>query len=104
MAFVRSAPVARKVGSSVAMYDMSNGLLRKLIPQSIQEQLKEYFLFRPNDPHDLHQTPNANVKMPSVPRIQGYRYPAPGSTAHARIPVEEDEDKKFDIKYFSRNT
>ena len=29
---------------------------------------------------------------------------SPRSTAHARIPVEEDEDKKFDIKYFSRNT
>jgi len=36
------------------------------------------FLFRPNDTHDFHQVPPANVKMPGVDRIQGYRYPAPG--------------------------
>ena len=41
-------------------------------------QLKKVFFFRPDDPHNLHQTPPASFKMPGVDRIKGYRYPAPG--------------------------
>ena len=35
--------------------------------------------------------------------LQGYRFPAPGSQASARIPDTEDEDRRYDIKYFTRN-
>ena len=35
--------------------------------------------------------------------LQGYRYPAPGSQASARVPDTEDEDRRYDIKYFTRN-
>ena len=33
--------------------------------------------------------------------FQGYRYPAPGSQPTARVPTEEEEDQKYDIKYFT---
>lgn len=61
-------------------------------------------MFRPNDTHDLHQIPPANVQMPGVERIKGYRYPSPGSQKVAEIPQLEDEDRMYDIKYYSRNT
>eukprot|EP00613_Pedinella_sp_CCMP2098_P003377 CAMPEP_0171634954 /NCGR_PEP_ID=MMETSP0990-20121206/26315_1 /TAXON_ID=483369 /ORGANISM="non described non described, Strain CCMP2098" /LENGTH=192 /DNA_ID=CAMNT_0012206379 /DNA_START=145 /DNA_END=723 /DNA_ORIENTATION=+ len=62
------------------------------------------FSFRPNDTHGMHQIPPAKFKMPGVERIQGYRYPAPGSQPLADIPTSENDDIKYDIKYFSRNT
>ena len=39
-----------------------------------------------------------------VERIKGYRYPAPGSQTTANVPTLTNEDVKYDIKYFSRNT
>lgn len=92
------------------------------------------FFFRPNDTHDLHQTPPANMTMPGVERIKGYRFPAPGwvfqqqqnknknaffkkdilslflfhaycrSQPHKTIPTLYNEDDKYDIKYYSRDT
>lgn len=103
--FRRTIPVlqGRKVGTAKAYYDQSNGLLRKLIPVEYIEKIKEAVLFRPDDKHDLHQVPPANMTDENVPRIQGYRYPAPGSQPTARVPDLEDEDRKYDIKYFTRN-
>ena len=67
-------------------------------------QFKKYAFFRPEDTHGLHQVPPANMKSEAVSRIKGYRYPAPGSQVTAQIPTLENEDTKYDIKYFSRNT
>ena len=41
-------------------------------------QIEKFFSFRPDDTHNMHQIPPANVTMPGVERIKGYRYPAPG--------------------------
>ena len=60
----------RKVGTAKTYYDQSNGLLRKIIPAQYIEQLKEAVLFRPDDTHDLHQIPPANMKSEAVARIQ----------------------------------
>uniref|UniRef100_A0A7S2WMS8 Uncharacterized protein n=1 Tax=Rhizochromulina marina TaxID=1034831 RepID=A0A7S2WMS8_9STRA len=78
--------------------------LRNLLPQSFQDKLKQLFLYRPDDVHDLHQVPPANMKLDEVKRIQGYRYPAPGSQSTVRVPETENEELDYDIKYFSRNT
>ena len=41
-------------------------------------QLRQIFLFRPEDEHDLHQVPPARFQKADVEHIKGYRYPAPG--------------------------
>lgn len=61
-------------------------------------------VFRPDDTHDLHQAPPARMDMPNVDRIKGYRYPSPGSQPTAVMPPDANEDLKYDIKYFTRNT
>lgn len=47
-------------------------------------------------------SPPSQPANPTCSR-QGYRYPAPGNRASARIPDTDDEDRYYDIKYFSRN-
>uniref|UniRef100_A0A7S2CFD6 Uncharacterized protein n=1 Tax=Florenciella parvula TaxID=236787 RepID=A0A7S2CFD6_9STRA len=96
----------KKLGTAAAYYDRPgrfSDLIRKVIPASTWEQMKDAVLFRPNDTHDLHQMWPANMTTEKVPRIKGYRYPAPGSQASARVPDTEDEDRRYDIKYFTRN-
>lgn len=65
-------------------------------------ELKKMVEFRPDDTHDLHQAPPAKMSMPNIERIKGYRYPSPGSQPTAVMP--DEQDMKYDIKYFSRNT
>ena len=39
----------------------------------------------------------------NVDRIQGFRYPAPGSRHGARIPIRETVDDVYDIKEYTRD-
>ena len=64
--------------------------------------------FRPEDTFDMHGQPqSAHFKVPGVPRIQGYRYPAPGDrpvTPH--IPKQDYEGEgrdPFNTSYYSRD-
>lgn len=87
-----------------SFYEKTRSPLRSLVPESIQDKLRQWFLFRPDDTHDLHQAPPAHFTVPGVDRIKGYRYPAPGTRTAAQVPSVESEDLEYDIKYFSRNT
>lgn len=93
-----------RLGTNKKYYE-STAVFSKFLNQETIDKLKNYIFFRPNDTHDLHQAPPANVKMPGVDRIQGYRTPAPGTASKGvSVPELENEDMKYDIKYFSRNT
>mmetsp|Transcript_4606 Transcript_4606/g.6058 ORF Transcript_4606/g.6058 Transcript_4606/m.6058 type:complete len:204 (-) Transcript_4606:331-942(-) len=84
--------------------EVAKGFLTKLIPKPVMAQLKSLLLFRPNDEHNLLQVPPQKYKSEGVPRIQGYRYPAPGSRAEVpRIPTVQSEDTIYDIKYFGKD-
>jgi len=100
MAVKRTVPA---LGTAKKFYE-SSAIFSKYISEENITKLKNMFFYRPNDTHDFHQIPPANMKMPGVERITGYRYPAPGSQKLANIPTLEDEDRKYDIKYFSRDT
>lgn len=60
-------------------------------------------MYRAEDPNNLHQVlPQRHVAGLNVERIQGYRYPAPGSRTGARIPTQEVEDL-FDGNRFTQD-
>ena len=60
-------------------------------------------LFRANDPNSLWQVLPQRVKVEGVDRIEGYRYPAPGSQKPPRIPTLENEAELYDIKFYSKD-
>jgi hypothetical protein len=91
------------MGTATKYYERSS-VVSKVVPQSYIDTFKKYFFFRPEDTHGLHQVPPAKYSQPKVDRIRGYRYPAPGSQTTAKVPTLTNEDTKYDIKYFSRNT
>jgi len=87
-----------------SMEDAANAFYTKFLPKGWVEKFRQLMLFKPDDIHNLHQNPDPLMKMPGVPRIQGYRYPAPGSRPVARIPAHPSADHVFDTKYYSRDT
>lgn len=78
-------------------------LVNKL-PQDMRTKLRKLFLFRPDDVNDLYPFPRNRIKYPGVDRIQGFRYPAPGSREDVNVPQSESTDKLYDIKYYDRDT
>lgn len=47
--------------------------------------------------------PQREANVSGVERIQGYRYPAPGSRTGARVPIRDSKDDVYDIKHYSRD-
>lgn len=67
--------------------------------------LKNMFTFAPHDANKLWQTlPQKMVSKEGVERIQGFRYPSPGSAAPtARVPVRETSDEVYNIQHYTRD-
>ena len=59
--------------------------------------------FRPNDAGAGYQILPPQTKVVNVDRIQGFRFPAPGSRHGARIPIRETEEDVYDIKEYTRD-
>jgi hypothetical protein len=67
------------------------------------EKIRELIQFRPNDPYFFWQVPTADFRIGDVERIQGYRYPSPGSRYGARVPIRESEDDVYNTNQYSRD-
>jgi len=87
--------------------EVAKGFLSKIIPQPMMAQLRSLLLFRPDDAADLHQVPpqKAEANKAGVDRIQGYRFPSPGSRMEGtpNIPTVRTEDTLYDIKYYGKD-
>ena len=79
------------------------GKLAKMLP-AFAEKWVHNLQFRPLRPHTMEPGPEANWVPKGVPRITGYRQPAPGSRPIARIPRVESSDEVFENNYYSRDT
>eukprot|EP00634_Sargassococcus_sp_CCMP2135_P004058 CAMPEP_0198648208 /NCGR_PEP_ID=MMETSP1467-20131203/3314_1 /TAXON_ID=1462469 /ORGANISM="unid. sp., Strain CCMP2135" /LENGTH=204 /DNA_ID=CAMNT_0044383909 /DNA_START=81 /DNA_END=695 /DNA_ORIENTATION=- len=82
---------------------IGRGMLAKYLPKSVQNFI-EGLQFRPQKPSDMEPSPLVRQKLKGVDRIQGYRYPAPGSRPPARIPRVDNTDDVFDIKFLGKDT
>jgi hypothetical protein len=73
------------------------------VPKNVVERLRRAFLFRPDDPQNMaQQLPQKEVGR-EVDRIQGFRYPAPGSRVVGVSPTRESDDKVYDVNFYSRD-
>ena len=43
------------------------------------------------------------MKVTDVERIQGYRFPAPGSQPQPKIPIRENEDALFSNTFYGKD-
>eukprot|EP01031_Cornospumella_fuschlensis_P027031 gene27031-32664_t len=77
-------------------------VLKKLVPAPIYQRVREALLFRPEDPNNLHQMPpQRKVANNGVTRIQGFRYPSPGSQGQVSIPLRNSVDDVYDITHYT---
>ncbi len=73
-------------------------------------KIREMIVFRPEAHDNLIQAlPRFQQNVPEVPRIIGFRYPAPGSAGlkneeHVSIPIRENSDQVYDTKLYSRDS
>lgn len=81
---------------------IGRGSIVKYLPKQLQDFVNG-LQFRPLRPHTMEPGPEAS-KTFDVPRIAGYRNPAPGSRPPPQIPRVKSVDEVYDIKYFSRDT
>lgn len=66
-------------------------------------QLRRAFLFRPEDPNNLHQVLPPKVVNTTVERIKGNRWPSPGSRLGASVPTRESEDEIYNTNYYPKD-
>lgn len=64
--------------------------------------MRRVLVYRPDDPNNLLQQWPQKDYNAGIERIQGYRYPAPGSRPEAHIPTKSD-DEFFDTKKYSHD-
>ncbi len=57
-------------------------------------------VYAPNDPHNLLQQWPQKMSNFGVDRIEGYRFPAPGSRPEAYVPTRDNDDEIFDVKHY----
>jgi len=83
---------------------MSN-FFKSVLPRGVYQRLKELVVFRPEDHTNLISALPRFQQNVAVPRIKGYRYPAPGSqdVADAAVPLRVHEDQVYDSKLYSRD-
>jgi hypothetical protein len=78
-----------------------------LPPTSVSRlpQIKSTFVFRAEDPYNLHQVLPPRVVHTTVERIKGNRWPAPGSRTipTVRVPLLENEDDIYNTNYYTRD-
>lgn len=72
------------------------------------QQMRNTFLFMPDDIYDLQQSPMPTKKIqisktdPNVTAM--YRYPSPGSQGPVAVPQLEEGEDPYDSGYFKRDT
>mmetsp|Transcript_5614 Transcript_5614/g.7920 ORF Transcript_5614/g.7920 Transcript_5614/m.7920 type:complete len:208 (+) Transcript_5614:42-665(+) len=74
-------------------------LLRGASVEEIVDKAKGFLSFR-SEMMGMLQVPRANERIPGVPRIKGYRYPAPASQDVPNVP-EVPKDKTYNISNYS---
>lgn len=67
-------------------------------------QLRQAFLFRPEDPNNLHQVLPPKVVNTTVERIKGNRWPSPGSRLGASVPTRESEDEIYNTNFYPKDS
>jgi len=82
---------------------MTSKFFRKWLPKPVYERIRSAIVFAPEDPNNLVQVLPQRVVTVNVPSIKGYRYPAPGSSIGAKIPIRTNEDHLFDTDHYSRD-
>lgn len=80
-----------------------NNFLKKVLPPSAYQKVRQAFLFRPEDPNMMHQMLPPRFNPTSVDRIQGFRFPSPGSRIGARVPIVENSDQIYDTNQYVRD-
>ena len=71
----------------------------------ISLQIRNALVFMPDDPNNLHQVcPQRHIEGLNVPRIQGYRYPAPGSRFGAKVPTRDNSDEIYDTNFAPKDS
>lgn len=83
---------------------MSN-FFKQVLPRGVYQRIKELIVFRPEDNTNLIQALPRFQQNTTVPRIKGYRYPAPGSqdVAEVAVPLRVNADQVYDSKLFPRD-
>lgn len=78
--------------------------VKKMMPRPVYDKIRSVLTFRPGDPNKLHQVlPQRVVHEPEVPRIQGFRFPSPGSQGVAKVPKRDSLDDVYDTSYLTRD-
>jgi hypothetical protein len=77
--------------------------IKKFVPKQVWEKARNAVLYRAEDPNQMMQVMPQKMNTTGVERIQGYRFPAPGSRAGAHVPEVENEDDIYDIGFSKRN-
>lgn len=80
-----------------------NEFLKKVLPASTFQKLRYAFLFRPEDPNMMMQMMPPKFNPTTVERIQGFRYPSPGSRIGARVPIVNGQDQIYDTNQYVRD-
>ncbi len=74
------------------------------MPRGVYNRIREMAVFRPENPQDLIQVlPQKDQRVPHVPHIQGFRFPAPGSVHTASVPARDNSDRIYDTRLYPRN-
>ena len=86
-----------------------NGWFSRLLKDKLGDErytaLSNWAQFRPDDPHGLIGVPeHARTTTEGVPRIKGFRYPAPGSRPAVEIPTADLDSDPYNINYYSKDT
>jgi len=76
-----------------------------ILPKEVAIEVRSLFEFAPHDPNKMWQIlPQKMSKVAGVDRIEGFRYPSPGSRVpHTRVPVRETEDEVYNIQHYTRD-
>jgi len=85
---------------------MTSIFLKKVLPPSIFNALREAVVFRPEHYTNLVQVlPQMVTGLEDVvPHIKGHRYPAPGSVHAVSVPVRMDTDAVYNVLAYPRNS
>lgn len=80
-------------------------LLKRTLGDEKFEKLRSIALFRSDDPHGLVGVPeHARTTVKGVPRIKGFRYPAPGSRPPVTVPTADLGSDPYNNNYYGRDT
>ncbi|GMH52818.1 hypothetical protein TrRE_jg3973 [Triparma retinervis] len=105
----KKSPCSAVLGDEMETMMPWNGWFSRLLKDKLGDErytaLSNWAQFRPDDPHGLIGVPeHARTTTEGVPRIKGYRYPAPGSRPAVEIPTADLDSDPYNINYYSKDT